>query len=122
MPNVFSSPGNMSFHDQLCTIFEFVDRYHDPFEKGDPICLRGISKTRSEMLADLMDAYFGECMAVQTEIVKALCLIYLFYGLEKKVVQAFIDRIIPLHLCLAETRLLGRLQEVINAIPEGSHV
>ena len=124
-----------SAHDQQCAIFEFVNRW-ESFTLFPESCPEAHGKTKEEMLADLIDAYFGECMAVQRMIVEAISILYIFDGLDKKHVLDFIARAKSdgkfstyeklqagqlfadgkLPASLSESHLIGKLEAVVKAI------
>jgi len=81
-----------SAHDQQCAIFEFVGNW-ERFKLYPDTCKDKHGKLAEEMLIDLMDAYFGECMAVQRMIVQALCLLLIFEDLEIKIINQFVNRV-----------------------------
>lgn len=81
-----------SAHDQMCAIFEFVERYNS-FCQFPKSCQESHGKSESTMLLDLIDAYFGECMAVQRMIVQALSLLYIFDRINKTILLDFVKRV-----------------------------
>ncbi len=112
MTNSFSQG---SVHDQQNSIFEFVGRW-DEFEQFPNVCVQHYNKSKEDVFSDLIDAYFGECAAVQSMILKALCILYAFDGVGRQSVMDLIKRVREEAHSILEERLLDRLERVITTV------
>ena len=78
--------------------------------------MRHYNKSKEEVFDDLIDAYFGECGAVQSMILKALCILYAFDEVGRQSVIDLITRVRGQVHSTLEDRLLDRLERVIATV------
>ena len=74
------------------------------------------SKSKEDVYCDLVDSYFGECTAVQSMILMALCILYAFNEVGRQSVMDLITRAREEPHSTFDARLLDRLERVIATV------